>query len=184
MDTCLKSVNVNMEIVIIRKNKTVLDAEICPWSKVDGHSLFSNRDEFNLNPTDFDMGNTRLPRPLRWRFRLNTEVGFFQDSRYPDGTPVTNIAAWNEFGTSRGIPERPFFRLAIAGAEDELLALLKRELDPKTLAIDQQLADRVGVDSQASTVLDRHVPSSYIVDARALRDTLQRRILSTPTSTC
>ena len=49
MDTCLKSVNVNMEIVIIRKNKTVLDAEIS-WSKVDGHSLLSSRVEFNLNP--------------------------------------------------------------------------------------------------------------------------------------
>ena len=32
------------------KNKTVLDAEICPWSKVDGHSLLSNRVEFNPNP--------------------------------------------------------------------------------------------------------------------------------------
>jgi len=41
---------VNMEIVIIWKNKAVLDAEICPWSKVDGHSLFSKRIEFNLNP--------------------------------------------------------------------------------------------------------------------------------------
>ena len=59
MGTCLKAVNVNMEIVIIRKNKAVLDAEICPWNKVDGHSLLSNRVEFNLTPTDFDMGNTR-----------------------------------------------------------------------------------------------------------------------------
>ena len=50
MDTCLYAVNVNMEIVIIRKNKAVLDAEICPWSKVDGHSLLSSRVEFNLNP--------------------------------------------------------------------------------------------------------------------------------------
>ena len=41
---------VSPQIVIIRKNKTVLDAEICPWSKVDGHSLLSNRVEFNLNP--------------------------------------------------------------------------------------------------------------------------------------
>ena len=39
-----------MEIVIIRKNKAVLDAEYCPWNKVDGHSLLSNRVEFNLNP--------------------------------------------------------------------------------------------------------------------------------------
>ena len=39
-----------MEIVIIRKNKAVLDAEICAWSKVDGHPLSSNGFEFNLNP--------------------------------------------------------------------------------------------------------------------------------------
>ena len=58
-------------------------------------------------------------------------VGFFAKSRYPDGTPVTNVAAWNEFGTkgsnklvtirsrgkvfrfkSGGIPKRPFMRYA------------------------------------------------------------------------
>ena len=60
------------------------------------------------------------------------------------------MAAWNEFGTSNGVPERPFFRLAIAGAEDALFALLKREIDPKTLAITQQLADRVGLALQAA----------------------------------
>ena len=39
-----------MEIVIIRKKEAVLEAEICPWSKADGHSLLSNRVKFNLNP--------------------------------------------------------------------------------------------------------------------------------------
>jgi len=48
-----------METVIIRKNKAVIDAEICPWNKVDGHSLLSKRIEFDLNPNCFDMGNTR-----------------------------------------------------------------------------------------------------------------------------
>ena len=28
-------------------------------------------------------------------------VGFFATSKYRDGTPVTNVAAWNEFGTQR-----------------------------------------------------------------------------------
>ena len=42
--------NVHVEIVIIRKNKAVLEAEICPWGKVDGYSLLSNRVAFNLNP--------------------------------------------------------------------------------------------------------------------------------------
>ncbi len=50
MDTCLKSVNVNVAIVIIRKNKAILEGKTCVWSKVDGHSLLSSRVEFNLNP--------------------------------------------------------------------------------------------------------------------------------------
>ena len=44
------------------------------------------------------------------------QVGFFATAKYPDGTPVTNVAVWNEFGTGR-IPERPFFRQALAGRE-------------------------------------------------------------------
>ena len=41
------------------------------------------------------------------------EIGFFSDAKYPDGTPVTNVAAYNEFGTNGkdgagAIPERPF----------------------------------------------------------------------------
>ena len=41
------------------------------------------------------------------------QVGFFATAKYPDGTPVTNVAVWNEFGTG-SIPERPFFRQALA----------------------------------------------------------------------
>ena len=45
--------NVNVAIVIIRKNKAVLEAKTCVWSKVDGHFWFSKRIEFNLSPTRF-----------------------------------------------------------------------------------------------------------------------------------
>lgn len=40
------------------------------------------------------------------------EVGFFESSRYPNGTFVAQVARYNEFGTLR-IPMRPFFRNAI-----------------------------------------------------------------------
>lgn len=40
-------------------------------------------------------------------------VGFMADALYPDGTPVAQVAFYNEFGTSR-IPPRPFFRGMIA----------------------------------------------------------------------
>ena len=36
------------------------------------------------------------------------EVGFFEDARYPDGTPVAFIALVNEYGLG-GRAERPFF---------------------------------------------------------------------------
>jgi hypothetical protein len=36
-------------------------------------------------------------------------VGFLEKARYPDGTLVAAVAAFNEFGTSKS-PARPFFR--------------------------------------------------------------------------
>ena len=39
------------------------------------------------------------------------EVGVDPDARYPDGTPVKNVALYNEFGTAN-IPSRPFMRSA------------------------------------------------------------------------
>ena len=58
------------------------------------------------------------------------QVGFFSSAKYPDGTPVAAVAAWNEFGTKR-IKERPFFRNAISeGAEDELKPVTGQEHQP------------------------------------------------------
>jgi hypothetical protein len=39
-------------------------------------------------------------------------VGFMSGATYPDGTPVAQVAFWNEFGTTRS-PARPFFRKMI-----------------------------------------------------------------------
>ena len=102
------------------------------------------------------------------------KVGFFSTVRYEDGTPVAAVAAWNEFGTGPhtiapkeakvlaftgsegqtvfaksvqhpGVPERPFFRRAIAEMEDGVSKILKSGLDPKKMVVDEQLADRVGL---------------------------------------
>lgn len=41
----------------------------------------------------------------------SVKVGFFETSRYPDGTPVAYVAAINEFGYPEGnIPSRSFMR--------------------------------------------------------------------------
>jgi len=39
-------------------------------------------------------------------------VGFLEAAKYPDGTPIAQVAFWNEFGTLT-IPQRPFFRTTI-----------------------------------------------------------------------
>ena len=57
--------------------------------------------------------------------RREVDIGFFSTARYPDGTPVTNVAAWNEFGTET-IPERPFFRNAIKDSERDIDELFKQ----------------------------------------------------------
>lgn len=40
------------------------------------------------------------------------KVGIFESAKYDDGTPVAQVAFWQEFGTAR-IPMRPFMRNAI-----------------------------------------------------------------------
>jgi len=41
-------------------------------------------------------------------------VGFLETAKYPDGTPVAQVAFWDEYGTSSS-PPRPFFRKTIEG---------------------------------------------------------------------
>lgn len=39
-------------------------------------------------------------------------VGWFEDSKYDDDTPIALVAYFQEYGTARGIPQRPFMRPA------------------------------------------------------------------------
>ena len=89
-------------------------------------------------------------------------VGFFSDARYDDqkGTPVAAVAAWNEFGT-KNIPERPFFRRAIAEMEDGIANIIKAGIDPQKMVMDKGLADRIGAYAQGAiekSILDLKEP--------------------------
>lgn len=55
------------------------------------------------------------------------KVGFLEGATYPDeeGTPVAQVAFWNEYGTSRS-PARPFFRTMIADESDGWAGVLAR----------------------------------------------------------
>ena len=73
------------------------------------------------------------------------EVGFFATARYQDGTYVTNVAATHEFGApEQGIPERPFFRLAIAAAKPDLRAVLEANVNPLTPIVGKHTAGLMG----------------------------------------
>jgi len=77
------------------------------------------------------------------------EIGVFASSRYPDGTPVASVAAWNEFGTKH-IPERPALRIANKENEKVLLAIIKRGIDPLKMVITPQLAGRLGANHKGA----------------------------------
>lgn len=54
-------------------------------------------------------------------------VGFLADARYPDGTQVAAVAAFQDFGT-RTIPPRPFFRNMVAEKSPEWPDAIARNL--------------------------------------------------------
>ena len=76
------------------------------------------------------------------------DVGFISHAKYPDGTTVASVAAWNEFGTERKgqthVPERPYFRNALRGAEPELAEVIAENIDPRTMALDATTAGKMG----------------------------------------
>lgn len=77
------------------------------------------------------------------------EVGVFASAKYPDGTPVASVAAWNEFGTVH-IPERPAIRIAIKEHEKVILDLIKRSIDPEKMVIDKRLGGLIGASMQGA----------------------------------
>ncbi len=93
-------------------------------------------------------GGKKLQRLLREAGKggvSGVKVGFFSTARYDDkrGTPVAAVAAWNEFGTET-IPERPFFRNALAESERGVSNILAKGIDTKKMVVDERLAGRVG----------------------------------------
>lgn len=56
-------------------------------------------------------GRKFLEQAIKDFQRKQARVGFFEHSKYPDGTPAAYVATIQEFGYPEGgIPARPFFR--------------------------------------------------------------------------
>lgn len=54
-------------------------------------------------------GRKALEKAIRDLQQMRARVGFFEHSKYPDGTPVAYVATIQEYGY-KAIPKRPFFR--------------------------------------------------------------------------
>lgn len=77
-------------------------------------------------------GGAKLEEVLRNTVKKLSEgktlrVGFLEDENYPDGTPVAQVAFWNEYGTKTS-PPRPFFRQTIAAKSGKWGAALGKAL--------------------------------------------------------
>lgn len=70
-------------------------------------------------------GLERLRVALEGLAKAQVKVGFFPQSKYPDGTPVAYAATVQEFGSPKGkIPPRPFMRPTVEQRRQEWSALI------------------------------------------------------------
>ena len=108
------------------------------------------------------------------------QVGFYSTARYQDGTPVTNVAAWNEFGTRNKdgtvrVPERPYFRNAIKSARPILHRLMVENLDPKTLAVDQRIGNLLGI--AVTNEIAKWIRILKVIDTGKLRQSRTHKLI-------
>lgn len=101
------------------------------------------------------------------------DIGFFATARYPDGRQVAQVAAWNELGTEHR-PEIPFMRNAIAGADRELLPILKAGINPKTMVLDERTAGQLG--DAVKGRIRQNIESAKLIDTRKMLDSVDTRI--------
>lgn len=81
------------------------------------------------------------------------DVGYFSSAKYDDknSTPVAMVAATHEFGTADGrIPERPTMRPGTRQAQFRLKRLLRQNVDPEKMVVDNVLAGKMGLTLQNS----------------------------------
>lgn len=79
----------------------------------------------------------------------NVEVGVFASAKYPDGTLVAAVAAWNEFGTVNS-PERPALRNSIKDNEKTLAKIVRLKVDPEKMVITPKIAVLLGLSQQGA----------------------------------
>lgn len=72
--------------------------------------------------------NTVLYKSLTGLKDARVGVGWFEDSKYDDWTKIGDVAMWQEYGTARGIPQRPFMRPAKMKNYQKWLATARQQI--------------------------------------------------------
>jgi len=81
----------------------------------------------------------------------SVEAGFYSTARYPDGTPVTVVAATQEFGRKTPqkpfgkVPPRPFMSRAVDEIRPEMVRVVGARIDRDTGIVDKNLGRAMGV---------------------------------------
>ena len=75
-------------------------------------------------------GLEKLDKELKYLSSHAVKVGVLGDGNN-NGISVQDYAIFNEYGTSRGIPPRPFFRLSVgtANAQNEIKEYMKSQVE-------------------------------------------------------
>ena len=123
-------------------------------------------------PVEFQGGDKyyrTLRRARRFPRRLEVEVGFFASARYEDGTSVSEVAATHEFGLD-DMPERPFFRRAVARMKKDLEIAPKQLVQVARGRVNEQVLDTLGAEAsgivQQEIIALREPPNSPVTIAR------------------
>lgn len=104
-----------------------------------------------VKPTIKTIGGERLASLLQGiknkkGHEIAVEIGFFESAKYPDGTSVPYVASIHEFGApNRNIPPRPFFRNCLDKIEASTMAIVRAEIDPMTMTVENDTIRRVGI---------------------------------------
>lgn len=94
------------------------------------------------------------------------KAGFYDKAAYPDGTPIVDVAIWNEFGTETA-PARPFMKNAFNKNNEKWFKLFNKMLMQQVAAnkLDiKQIFNTIGLvmqgDIRDSIVKGNYVPNS------------------------
>lgn len=69
----------------------------------------------------------RIMQELDELQNLLVNVGFQEGQKYPDGTSLVDVAAWNELGTVN-MPSRPFMRKSVDDNEEKIVKFLQAQV--------------------------------------------------------